>query len=38
MLGTFELNGTVRVSPGLFTAEEEIDAFLNAIREIVEEA
>ena len=38
MLGTFELNGTVRVSPGLFTTDEEIDAFLDAIREIAAEA
>ena len=38
MLGTFDLNGTVRVSPGLFTSPEEIDAFLDAIREIAEEA
>ena len=35
MLGTFELNGTVRVSPGLFTKAEEIDAFIKAITEIV---
>ena len=38
MLGTFDMNGTVRVSPGLFTTTEEIDAFLSAIREITEEA
>ena len=38
MLGTFDLNGTVRVSPGLFTTSEEIDAFLDAVREIAEEA
>ena len=38
MLGTFDMGGTVRVSPGLFTTEEEIDTFLNAIREITEEA
>ncbi len=38
MLGTFDLGGTVRVSPGLFTTDEEIDAFLTAIREIAEEA
>lgn len=38
MLGTFQLNGTVRVSPGLFTTAEEIDAFLDAVREIAEEA
>ena len=35
MLGTFDLNGTVRVSPGLFTTDEEIDTFLNAIKEII---
>ena len=35
MLGTFDLNGTVRVSPGLFTRDEEIDTFLRAIREII---
>lgn len=35
MLGTFELDGTVRVSPGLFTKAEEIDAFIKAITEIV---
>ncbi|MBQ9014669.1 MAG: aminotransferase class V-fold PLP-dependent enzyme [Firmicutes bacterium] len=38
LLGTFDLGGTVRVSPGLFTSSEEIDAFLDAIREIAEEA
>lgn len=37
LLGTIGMNGTVRVSPGLFTTEEEIDAFLDAVREIVEE-
>ena len=35
MLGTFDLNGTVRVSPGLFTTDDEIDTFLNAIKEII---
>ena len=38
LLGTFSLNGTVRVSPGLFTTEEEISGFLDAVREIAEEA
>lgn len=38
MLGTFELNGTIRVSPGLFTTAEDIDAFLDAVREIAAEA
>lgn len=38
LLGTFDLGGTIRVSPGLFTTEEEIDSFLDAIREIAEEA
>jgi cysteine desulfurase family protein len=38
MLGTFDMGGTVRVSPGLFTATEEIDAFLTAISEIAEDA
>lgn len=38
MLGTFELGGTIRVSPGLFSSTEEIDAFLDAVREIAEEA
>ena len=38
MLGTFDLGGTIRVSPGLFTSEEDIEAFLDAIREIAEEA
>ena len=38
LLGTFDLGGTVRVSPGLFTTDEEIDAFLDAVREIAEEA
>lgn len=36
MLGTFDLGGTVRVSPGLFTTRDEIDEFLKAIREIAE--
>ena len=36
MLGTFDIGGTVRVSPGLFTKDEEIDAFLSAIREIAQ--
>ncbi len=38
LLGTFELNGTVRVSPGLFTTDEEIEAFIDAVREIAEDA
>ena len=38
LLGTFDLGGTVRVSPGLFTTDEEIDAFIDAVREIAEEA
>lgn len=38
LLGTFDLGGTIRVSPGLFTTESEIDDFLTAIREIAEEA
>ncbi|MDO4870123.1 MAG: aminotransferase class V-fold PLP-dependent enzyme [Bacillota bacterium] len=37
MLGTFDLGGTVRVSPGLFTTEEEIDTFIHAIKEITED-
>lgn len=37
LLGTFDLGGTIRVSPGLFTSSEEIDTFLDAIREIAEE-
>ena len=36
MLGTFELGGTVRVSPGLFTTADEIDEFLWAVREIAD--
>ena len=36
MLGTFDLGGTVRVSPGLFTTADEIDEFLWAVREIAE--
>lgn len=36
MLGTFDLGGTVRVSPGLFTAKEEIDTFLSAVQEIAQ--
>ena len=36
MLGTFDMGGTVRVSPGLFTTADEIDEFLKAIREIAE--
>ncbi len=38
MLGTFDLGGTIRVSPGIFTTKDEIDTFLKAIREIAEEA
>ena len=38
LLGTFDLGGTIRVSPGLFTKEEELTAFLDAVREIAEEA
>ena len=38
LLGTFDLGGTIRVSPGLFTKEEELTAFLDAVREITEEA
>ena len=37
LLGTFDLGGTVRVSPGIFTKEEELTAFLDAVREIAEE-
>lgn len=37
MLGTFSQGGTVRVSPGLFTTDEEIDAFLAAVGEIAAE-
>lgn len=36
MLGTFDLGGTVRVSPGLFTTPDEIDEFLWAVREIAD--
>ena len=36
MLGTFDIGGTVRVSPGLFTSGGEIDAFLSAIHEIAQ--
>lgn len=36
MLGTFDLGGTVRVSPGLFTTADEIDEFLWAVREIAD--
>ena len=34
MLGTFAQGGTVRVSPGVFTTEDEILQFLEAIRQI----
>lgn len=33
-LGTISSGGTVRVSPGFFTADEEIDQFLDAVRDI----
>ena len=36
MLGTFNMGGTVRVSPGLFTTADEIDEFLWAVREIAD--
>ncbi|MBE6046523.1 MAG: aminotransferase class V-fold PLP-dependent enzyme [Clostridiales bacterium] len=36
MLGTIDIGGTVRVSPGLFTTADEIDEFLWAVREISE--
>lgn len=36
MLGTFDMGGTVRVSPGLFTTPDEIDEFLWAVREIAD--
>ena len=36
MLGTFDMGGTVRVSPGLFTTADEIDEFLWAVREIAD--
>lgn len=36
LLGTFDLGGTVRVSPGLFTTNDEIDEFLKAVREIAD--
>lgn len=34
MLGTISSGGTVRVSPGFFTTDEEIDIFTDAIREL----
>ena len=34
-LGTFEAGGTVRLSPGYFTTEQEIEETLNIIREIL---
>ena len=36
MLGTFDMGGTVRVSPGLFTTADEIDEFLWAVKEIAD--
>ncbi|MHC1779973.1 MAG: aminotransferase class V-fold PLP-dependent enzyme [Bacteroidales bacterium] len=33
-IGTFDIHGTVRMSIGAFTTEEEIDIAINAIREI----
>lgn len=36
MLGTFDMGGTVRVSPGLYTTADEIDEFLWAVREIAD--
>ena len=36
MLGTFNMGGTVRVSPGPFTTADEIDEFLWAVREIAD--
>ena len=34
MLGTLTTGGTVRVSPGYFTTNEEIEHFIEAVREI----
>ena len=35
-LGTIDIGGTVRVSPGYFTTFEEIDTFINAVFEIAD--
>ena len=35
--GTFDNGGTVRVSPGYFTTDEEIDTFIGAIKDIISE-
>ena len=34
-IGTFEAGGTVRLSPGYFTTEQEIEETINIIREIL---
>jgi cysteine desulfurase/selenocysteine lyase len=36
-LGTFESGGTVRLSPGPFTTEDEIDAAVDAVRQLADE-
>lgn len=36
MLGTLEHGGTVRVSPNWFTEDAEIEAFIEAVREIID--
>ena len=38
LIGTIDCGGTVRVSPGLFTTDEEIETFLSAITDIAAEA
>lgn len=38
LIGTIDIGGTVRVSPGVFTTDEELDTFLAAIRDISEDA
>lgn len=38
LLGTIDVGGTVRVSPGIFATSDEIETFLSAIREIASEA
>ena len=37
LIGTFNTGGTLRVSPGIFNTPDEINTFIDAVREIAEE-
>ena len=38
LIGTIDAGGTVRVSPGLFTTNEDMEVFIEAVRDIARES